>query len=125
IDLSAAFGPGSKVVLFERNGSTSSPTGSSGGVYAADLTVNMIRVHLTDALPLVPGNQTVDVIVADAVAHSDFPQTTVCAFAKKRSVSGHAVIASEQTNPSALPVLLGVVDIPPTGGGRPHDRAAG
>jgi hypothetical protein len=79
----------------------------------------MIRVHLTDALPLVPGNQTVDVIVADAVAHSDFPQTTVCAPASTQSVSGHAFIASEQTNPSLLPVLVGYVDIPPTGG---HDH---
>ena len=119
IDLSAAYGPGSKVILFERIGSTSSPTGLSGGAYAADLIVNMIHVHLTDALPLVPGNQTVDVIVANAVAHSDFPQTTVCALAKNQSVSGHAFIASEQTNPSALPVLFGYVDIPPTGG---HDH---
>jgi len=95
---------------------TSSPTGLSGGTYAADLIVNMIHVHLTDALPLVPGDQTVDVIVANAVAHSDFPQTTVCDFAQNQSVSGHAFIASEQTDPSALPVLFGYVDIPPTGG---------
>jgi uncharacterized repeat protein (TIGR01451 family) len=121
IDLSAAFGPGSYVILFERNGTTSSPTGLSGGTYAADLTVNMIHVHLTDALPgpLTPGDQTADVIVANAVAHSDFPQTTVCAPSKKRSVSGHAFIASEQTDPSALPVVFGYVDIPPTGG---HDH---
>jgi uncharacterized repeat protein (TIGR01451 family) len=126
VDLSAAFGVGSYVTLFEQIGTTSSPTGLSGGTYAADLTVNMIHVHLTDALPgpLTPGDQTADVIVANAVAHSDFPQTTVCAVSKKRSVSGHAFIASEQTDPSALPVLFGYVDIPPTGGHAHQDLDA-
>lgn len=119
IDLSAAlFGPGSFVLLYERVGSTSTPAPGqiSGGTFAADLTVNMIRVHVTDKLPLVPGDQTVDVIVSNAVAHADFPQRELCAVPPEQTVSGHASIASAKIDPTTLPTLVGFVDIPPTGG---------
>src|SRR5919204_3367216 len=70
----AAFGSGSYVLLYEQIGSTSGPpaTQTSGGTYTADLTVNMIHVHITDQLPLIAGDQPVDVIVSHADAHSDF-----------------------------------------------------
>lgn len=68
------FGAGSYVALYERKASTSSPTGSSGGTYVSDLEVNMIHVHVTGAALI----GEVDVIVGQAVAHADFPQTTVC-----------------------------------------------
>lgn len=116
IDVSAVYGPGSEIILYERNGSTSIPAGTQGGTYAADLAVNMIHVHLTDTLPLVAGDQTTDVIVSNAVAHSDFPQTTVCKLAPEQAVSGHAFIASQRTNPTLLPVTFGFVDIPASGG---------
>ncbi len=114
----ALFGNGSYVALNEQNGSTSGPAAGqlSGGTYSADLEVNMIRVHVTDTLPLIPGNQTTDVTVAHAKAHSDFPQTTLCAGAPTRAVSGHAFIASEHTSPNLLPVVVGFVEIPSTGG---------
>jgi uncharacterized repeat protein (TIGR01451 family) len=112
VDLSAVHGPGSQVVLYERTGSTS----NSGGTYAADLTVRMIHVFVYDALPLVDGAQTVDVVVSEAKAHSDFPQTAVCAPAPQKAVSGHAFIASAQTNPSVAPVVVGYASIPATGG---------
>jgi len=124
VDLSAAFGTGSYVKLYEEVGSNSEPTGSFGGTYAADVTVNMIHVHLTDKLPLVPGEQTVDVIVAQAVAHADFPQITLCAGRHPRAVSGHAFIASETTDPSAVPVLHGYVSIPSNGGEAHQDLDA-
>ena len=82
VDLPAAvYGVGSYVLLYEQNGSTSQPpsTQNSDGIYAADLSVNMIHVHITDQLPLVAGDQTLDVIVAHADAHADFPQTMRCA----------------------------------------------
>jgi hypothetical protein len=122
IDLpEAAFGPGSFVVLYERMGSTSRPAPgqTSEGTYAADLTVNMIRVHVTDKLPLVPGDQTVDVVVSHTSAHSDFPQTLVCPGAPNQAVSGHALILSEATDASVLPTTVGFVSIPATGG---HDH---
>jgi hypothetical protein len=109
------------VVLFERDGSTSGPAAgqTSGGTYAADLEVTMIRVHVTDANSLLPGDQTVDIRVANAKAHSDFPQITVCAEQNEQAVSGHAFIASAATEPELFPVRVGYVDIPSTGG---HDH---
>ncbi len=120
-DLSAAFGPGSFVRVFEVTGATAlipGPTPLEGGTYTADLTVNMIRVHLTDKLPgpLFPGNQTVDVVVSHAGAHSDFPQITLCHAVPQQSVSGHAFIASETTTPPLLPAVAGFVSIPASGG---------
>jgi len=122
IDLPALlYGTGSYVLLYERNGSTSQPpsTQNSEGVYTADLSVNMIHVHITDQLPLVAGDQTLDVIVAHADAHADFPQTMRCAGTPNQAVSGHAFIGSEATSPAELPLLVGFVSIPPSGG---HDH---
>lgn len=122
IELPAAlFGAGSYVVLYERIGATSRPPAGQleGGTYAADLEVNMIRIHVTDRQPPVPGPQAVDIVVAEAKAHSDFPQLFHCPGAPNLSVSGHAFIASEVTNPAAPPVTFGFVDVPATGG---HDR---
>jgi len=119
IDLPAAlYGPGSFVLLYEHTGSTSGPPPSqtSEGTYAADVSVNMIHVHVTDQLLLVPGDQTLDVIVSHADAHADFPQTTRCPGAPNQAVSGHAFIGSEATSPAELPLMVGFVSIPPTGG---------
>jgi hypothetical protein len=116
------FGANSYVAIFQQTGSTTTPpaTQNSGGTYAADLTVNMIRVHVTGVLGVIPA----DVTVSNAVAHSDFPQTTVCTTSPRQAVSGHAFIASEQTNPSLLPIVLGFSSIPSTGGHGHQDLAA-
>jgi hypothetical protein len=119
IDLPASlYGAGSYVMLYERNGSTSGPPPGqlAEGTYVADLTVNMIRVHVTDAAPLLAGDQTVDVIVSHAAAHSDFPQTTRCPGAPNQAVSGHAFNASESNTAVEAPVMVGFVSIPATGG---------
>ena len=85
----------------------------------------MIHVFVKDALPIVPGNQTAEIIVSGATAHADFPQTTQCAGTAPRSVSGHAFIASaavtveDPEDPLLLGVTEGFVDIPATGG---HDH---
>jgi hypothetical protein len=121
IDLPAdLYGPGSYVVLYERIGSTSGPPADqlSEGTYAADLTVNMIHVFVTDALPLVAGDQTVEVIVSHGDAHSDFPQTTRCQV-PDQAVSGHAFVLSESNSAVQLPVTVGLASIPPSGG---HDH---
>jgi hypothetical protein len=118
IDLPAQFGPGSFVVLDERTGSTSTPLAgqAEGGTYAAEMQVNMIHVFVTDFLPLVAGNQPVEVIVSNAVAETDFPQTELCAIPPQQTVSGHAYVASAATEPSSLPVTVGFASIPPNGG---------
>src|SRR5229473_4674578 len=118
IDLPAAqFGPGSFVKLFEEIGSSSQPPPGqlAGGTFAADLTVNMIRVHITS---LALTGDAVDVVVSHAQAHADFPQPAGCP-ALVGTVSGDATLVNEQTNPSELPVVVGFVSIPPQGG---HDH---
>src|SRR6266403_3607253 len=118
IDLPAAqFGAGSFVKLFEESGSSSQPSPGqlAGGTFAADLTVNMIRVHITS---LVLTGDAVDVVVSHAQAHADFPQPAGCP-SLVGSASGNATIVNEQANPSQLPVVLGFVSIPPQGG---HDQ---
>jgi hypothetical protein len=111
---SLVFGPNAYVVIDAENGSTSGPANgqSSGGTYSADLMVTMIQVH-GDNVPLLG---RVDITVGQATAHSDFPQTTICTSAPTETVSGNAVIASETTNPSLLPVSSGFVSMPESGG---------
>jgi hypothetical protein len=118
IDLPAAqFGAGSFVKLFEEIGSSSQPPPGqlAGGTFAADLTVNMIRVHITR---LAPTGDAVDVVVSHAQAHADFPQPAGCP-ALVGTVSGNATIVNEQGDPSLLPVVVGFVSIPSQGG---HDH---
>ena len=118
INLPAAqFGAGSFVKLLEEIGSSSQPAPGQivGGTFAADLTVNMIRVHITS---LAPTGDAVDVVISHAQAHADFPQPTGCP-ALPGTVSGDATIVNEQANPSLLPVVVGFVSIPPQGG---HDH---
>src|SRR6266478_2224008 len=111
------FGAGSFVKLFEEIGSSSQPASGqlTDGTFAADLSVNMIRVHITS---LAPTGDAVDVVVSHAQAHADFPQPAGCP-ALVGTVSGNATIVNEQTNPSELPVVVGFVSIPPQGG---HDH---
>ncbi len=111
------FGAGSFVELFEEIGSSSQPPPGqlTGGTYAANLTVNMIRVHITR---LALTGDAVDVVVSQAQAHADFPQPAGCP-ALVGTVSGDATLVNEQTNPSELPVVVGFVSIPPQGG---HDH---
>jgi hypothetical protein len=125
---SLLFGKGSYVKLYEKVGSTSRPAQgqTSGGTYAADITVNMIHVFVKDALPILPGNQTAEIIVSGATAHADFPQTTICNVQPARSVSGHAFIASAVVtapeplgDPDLVSVIEGFSGIPASGG---HDH---
>ncbi len=118
IDLPAVqFGAGSFVKLLEQTGSSSQPpTGQLiGGTYAADLTVNMIHVHITS---LAPTGDALDIVVSHAQAHADFPQPGGCP-ALAGTVSGNATLVNEQADPSHLPVVVGFVSIPPQGG---HDH---
>src|SRR6266705_2419662 len=115
--LALQLGAGSFVELFEEIGSSSQPPPGqlTGGTYAADLTVNMIRVHIAS---LAPSGEAIDVVVSHAQAHADFPQPSGCP-ALAGTVSGDATILNEQSNPSQLPVVVGFVSIPPQGG---HDH---
>ncbi len=118
INLPAAqFGAGSFVKLFEEMGSSSQPPPGqlADGTFAADLTVNMIRVHITS---LALTGDAVDVVVSHAQAHADFPQPAGCP-SLFGTVSGNSTVVNEQANPSQLPVVVGFVSIPPQGG---HDH---
>jgi uncharacterized repeat protein (TIGR01451 family) len=127
---SLLFGAGSFVGLYVQGPSsggalptTCPPAGQTGkaglttinGVpaYAADLTVTMIDVHVTNLL----GVGAVDLAVSQATAHSDFPPLAPsCGASTTQSVSGHAFIAAENTIPPIIPALVGYVSIPPSGG---------
>jgi uncharacterized repeat protein (TIGR01451 family) len=127
---SLLFGPGSFVGLYVQGPAsggglptTCPPSGRTGkaglttinGVpaFAADLTVTMIDVHVTNLI----GLGAVDVAVSQATAHSDFPPLAPnCGASTIQSVSGSAFIASEDTIPPIIPALVGYVSIPPSGG---------
>src|SRR5207248_7281983 len=108
---------GSYVALLEETNSISQPPPGqlSGGTFAADVTVNMIHVHVAG---VIGGIEAADVIVYHAAAHADFPQPAGCP-ALVGTVSGDATILEEQTDPAVLPVGFGQVTIPPQGG---HDH---
>jgi uncharacterized repeat protein (TIGR01451 family) len=110
------FGAGSYVAINERIGGTS----LSGGAYRADLEVNMIRVHVTGAV----GIQAVDVTVAHAEAHADFPQLTLCGPQVDRSVSGHAFVAHAAVLPPLVLATVGFVGIPASGGNETQNLAS-
>jgi hypothetical protein len=118
VDLPATFGVGSYVILYERVGSTSTPVPGQiqGGTYAAELTVNMIHLFITDLQPSVLGKQSVEVIISNGIADVDFPQTELCGIPPDQTVSGHAFVASAATDPPQLPTTVGFVSIPPNGG---------
>jgi uncharacterized repeat protein (TIGR01451 family) len=105
------------VTIDEEIGSTSGPAAGtlSGGTYSADLVVNALDVHAALVGTIILGH---------ADAHADFPQTTLCAASPTQSVSGHAFIASETTTPSLIPILVGFVGIPSSGGTASQSLAA-
>jgi uncharacterized repeat protein (TIGR01451 family) len=100
---------GTTVTIDEETGSVTQPPTSqtSGGLYSADLTVTMI--HVKNLLGL-------DVAVARATSHAEFPQLTNCGSPLNQDVSGDALVASEDTNPSLIPLVVGYVSIPGSGG---------
>lgn len=79
IELPASvFGEDSYLILFEEVGSTLDPPDAqtSGGSYESELTVNMIRLHVTDADPLTVGEQPVDITLGSSYARAVSPRTT-------------------------------------------------
>jgi hypothetical protein len=110
IPLNAAlFGSNSYVAINERTSSA----GLVSGKYAADMTVSMIHVKITN-LALVGA---LDVVVGQATAHSDFPKTLVCSGGPANQfVSGHALAAKLYTGPLLADLTQGFVQISPLGG---------
>jgi hypothetical protein len=106
------FGKGSYVAINERSGPNGPPrAGLVGGKLTADLTVTMIHVKITGLLKL----QSAEIIVGQAIAHSEFLKTFVCE-PINRSVSGHAYVAATSTGPLVADLLQGFVQIAPGGG---------
>ena len=113
VDLPAAiFGTDSYVAIYEEVKGTATPSGTSGGTYSGQITVNMIHVHVTN-MALVGA---VEVVVGQAFARADFPQTTLCGAQVHQAVSGSAFIVRVLTDPSIAPILVGAVEIPTSGG---------
>ena len=117
----AAFGNNAYVAINEQTGTTSSPgTGVlSGGTYAADLTVTMVRVVVTGGTVgglLVLGGPPLEITIAKSTAHSEHKQTTLCTSSPTKTVSGHAFIASAEVNSLLETSTVGYVEIPASGG---------
>jgi hypothetical protein len=72
IPLPAQFGPGSFVRTHVRTDRSRLPT-PADPFFQGELEVNMIWVHVTDAFPVVAGDQTLDVMVARAWTQSRAP----------------------------------------------------
>ena len=109
----AIFGANSYVAINERSGPNGQPqAGLNGGTYSADITVTMIHVKITGVL----GLQAAEVIVSQATAHSDFPETHGCGTTHNNTVSGHAFVAGLFTGPLLADLLLGYTQISPLGG---------
>lgn len=106
------FGAGSYVAVNEQIAST-----STAGPNVADIEVNLIRVHVTNVL-LGLSLVSVDVIVGHAEAHADFPKTVICQTQPLRSVSGRAMVASVDTQPSLVTPTVGLLVLPSNGGSR-------
>lgn len=94
-------------------GTTDWPAVGQAGKFKADLTVTMIRVHVTDDNgKLLLGGNVVDITVSKAVAHSEFNGIRCT----NNDVSGHAFIARAATTPQLADPLVGYVGIPRSGG---------
>lgn len=108
-------GTGNYVQVNNQSGSTSGPTGSVGtkGTWSADMTVDMIHVHVPGNGKVAPWNQAADITIGHAVAHAQY-NGTLCS---KQSVSGHALIATENLHPATA----GYVYISPNGGSMEQD----
>lgn len=117
----AAFGPGSYVQLYQEQGSTQvPPPGTALGTpvkFESDLTVTMIRVHITDRdrgdVFSEEGNQTFDAVIGKASGHSEFADL-LCS--PVQEVGAHALNLSLTTEPGLLPIALGFTSIPKSGG---------
>ena len=102
------FGPGSYVAINERQ----STTGLKDGKLFADMTSTAVHLKITGLLKL----QSVEIIVAQAKAHSEFLKSKDCN-PNNNSVSGHAYVAGVSTGPLQTNVIQGFVGMGPKGGG--------
>ncbi|HLE97071.1 MAG TPA: choice-of-anchor P family protein, partial [Candidatus Thermoplasmatota archaeon] len=75
-------GGGAYVMLREEIGAAQVPGGLSGGETSSDLMVNMIRVHVAG----------IDIVVAQAVAHAEFPRAISCDPDPEADVDADAVV---------------------------------
>ncbi|WP_460848562.1 choice-of-anchor P family protein [Nocardioides ultimimeridianus] len=103
------FGRGSYVAINENTSST----GLVSGKYVGDESVTMIHLKITGVLG---GVQAVELKVASATAHSEFPQTFVCSTTHNQALSGNAYVARLFTGPLLADLLQGYVQIAPLGG---------
>lgn len=113
IDLSDEFGPGSRVMLYERIGSIHAPSKPVDDGWAADLDVNAVHIFLHDVDEATGDAQSLDLIVGRASGHSDFPMRPPCGPIQHVTASGTTL---NTTLPPEQPLATGHAEIPFTGG---------
>lgn len=113
VDLGEEFGPGSRVMLYERIGSIHAPEKPVDDGWAADLEVNAIHVYLHDVDDSTAEAESLDLVVGRASGHSDFPMEPPCGPVQHVTASGTVLNASI---PPSQPLVTGHAEIPFTGG---------
>lgn len=103
----AVFGEGSYLAVEETVTTVERPDGLVGGTYAATTTVRGLLAHVT-GIPLVM--EALDIVVSEAIARADFPQTPLCEDESAQAVAGHATILE------VGPLSVGRVELASTGG---------
>jgi hypothetical protein len=110
----AAFGDGSFVRFYDRTDIGFFPD-HKHIEYRSDLSIDMIHVYVRDYLPAAPGDQSLEIIVAQATAYSQTP-TPFCGGIQ--GVHASAYDARVRTKPYfwAPSVKVGYTKVPVTGG---------
>jgi hypothetical protein len=113
VPLPATLGPDSYVVVYEREDHSRFPGGGSI-LYEANVTVRMVRVHITDYQPLTAGLQPLEIVISEAHSYAAAP-TPWCGL--RQSIEAGAYVA--RIRPHAFEgesVLVGEARIGHTGG---------
>jgi len=113
IPLPALFGEGSAVWLYERIDNGSFPD-HDHPYFRTNITTRMIHVKVVDAAPLVAGNQSADIVVAEAFAHAQSP---VAYCGGLQGVNASAYVARLKADAySTHSIKVGATKIAHTGG---------
>jgi len=107
-------GEGSYVILYERQDRGIFPT-SASPFFQTEITVRMIHAFIMDSNPVLPGDQKVEIVVAESHSFAQAP-TPWCGIRQNVNASGYVARVRPPTQQWTEGILVGYKAIPPTGG---------